>query len=46
MRQAALTAGADSYISTVDAPDVVVCALQSCLEPETPVVTHDPCLGS
>jgi DNA-binding NarL/FixJ family response regulator len=29
---AALTAGADRYISTVDAPDVVVRVLRSCLE--------------
>ncbi len=31
-RDAALSAGADRYISTVDAPDVVVRVLQSCLE--------------
>lgn len=32
LRDAALSAGADSYISTVDAPDVVVRVLQTCLE--------------
>jgi DNA-binding NarL/FixJ family response regulator len=32
MRPAALAAGADGFVSKMDAPDVVACALQPCLE--------------
>jgi DNA-binding NarL/FixJ family response regulator len=34
MRQAALAAGADAFISKVDAPDIVIDALQACEKTE------------
>jgi len=45
MRRAALAAGADAFISKVDAPDVVIDALQACedTKPGCASLEADPC---